>query len=185
MDYEDTKRKAEKRIEWRMLSMQWKTCPWAEHYDWLICLLACDVFWMECVLLKMAKTLSHERYSVSYTPCDKTNELYADTKWKAEKRVDWRMLSLQRKTYPWAEYCDWLIDWLMITSKAKAHGTFEIFLSFFLSFFLLMYLPSSNPRRTSPGLTTQMPVGQMPVGTAFVYGPEHWTGRAFLNVWSA
>ena len=34
--YEDTKRKAEKRVEWRMLSLQWKTCPWAEHYDWLI-----------------------------------------------------------------------------------------------------------------------------------------------------
>ena len=31
--YEDTKRKAEKRVEWRMLSLQRKTCPWAEHYD--------------------------------------------------------------------------------------------------------------------------------------------------------
>ena len=31
--YEDTKRKAEKRVEWRMLSLQLKTCPWAEHYD--------------------------------------------------------------------------------------------------------------------------------------------------------
>ena len=31
--YEDTKGKAEKRIEWRMLSLQSKTCPWAEHYD--------------------------------------------------------------------------------------------------------------------------------------------------------
>ena len=31
--YEDMKRKAEKRIEWRMLSLQGKTCPWAEHYD--------------------------------------------------------------------------------------------------------------------------------------------------------
>ena len=30
---EDTKRKAEKRVEWRMLSLQWKTCHWAEHYD--------------------------------------------------------------------------------------------------------------------------------------------------------
>ena len=37
--YEDTKRKAEKRIEWRILSLQWETCPWAEHYDWLIELL--------------------------------------------------------------------------------------------------------------------------------------------------
>ena len=34
--YEDTKRKAEKRIEWKILSSQWKTCPWAEHYDWLM-----------------------------------------------------------------------------------------------------------------------------------------------------
>ena len=34
--YEDTKRKDEKRVEWRMLSLEWKTCPWAEHYDWLI-----------------------------------------------------------------------------------------------------------------------------------------------------
>ena len=25
--YGDTKRKAEKRVEWRMLSLQWKTCP--------------------------------------------------------------------------------------------------------------------------------------------------------------
>ena len=33
--YEDTKRMAEKRVEWRMLSLLWKTCPWAEHYDWL------------------------------------------------------------------------------------------------------------------------------------------------------
>ena len=32
--YEYTKRKAEKRVEWRMLSLQLKTCPWAEHYDW-------------------------------------------------------------------------------------------------------------------------------------------------------
>ena len=31
--YEDTKRKAEKRVEWKMLSLQCKTCPWAEHYD--------------------------------------------------------------------------------------------------------------------------------------------------------
>ena len=31
--YEDTKRKTEKRVEWRMVSLQWKTCPWAEHYD--------------------------------------------------------------------------------------------------------------------------------------------------------
>ena len=31
--YEDTKGKAEKRVEWRMLSLQLKTCPWAEHYD--------------------------------------------------------------------------------------------------------------------------------------------------------
>ena len=26
-------RKAEKRVEWKMLSLQWKTCPWAEQYD--------------------------------------------------------------------------------------------------------------------------------------------------------
>ena len=31
--YEDTKRTAEKRVEWRTLSLQWKTCPLAEHYD--------------------------------------------------------------------------------------------------------------------------------------------------------
>ena len=34
--YEDMKRKAEKRVDWRMPSFQWKICPWAEHYDWLI-----------------------------------------------------------------------------------------------------------------------------------------------------
>ena len=34
--YEDTKRKAEKMVEWRMLSLQWKTYPSAEHYDWFI-----------------------------------------------------------------------------------------------------------------------------------------------------
>ena len=32
--YEDTKRKAKKTVEWRMLSLQWKTCSWTEHYDW-------------------------------------------------------------------------------------------------------------------------------------------------------
>ena len=31
--YEDTKRKAEKRVEWRIPSLQWKICSWAEHYD--------------------------------------------------------------------------------------------------------------------------------------------------------
>ena len=31
--YKDTKTKAEKRVEWRMLCLQLKTCPWAEHYD--------------------------------------------------------------------------------------------------------------------------------------------------------
>ena len=31
--YEDMKRKAEKKVECRMLSLQRKTCPWAEHYD--------------------------------------------------------------------------------------------------------------------------------------------------------
>ena len=34
--YEYTKRKAEKRVEWRMLNLQKKTCSWAEHYDLLI-----------------------------------------------------------------------------------------------------------------------------------------------------
>ena len=29
--YADTKRKAEKMVEWRMLSLQGKICPWAEH----------------------------------------------------------------------------------------------------------------------------------------------------------
>ena len=33
--YEDTKRKAEKRVERRRLSLQWKNYPWAEHCDWL------------------------------------------------------------------------------------------------------------------------------------------------------
>ena len=31
--YEDTKRKAEKRVEWRTLSLQLKIYPWVEHYD--------------------------------------------------------------------------------------------------------------------------------------------------------
>ena len=30
--YADTKRKAEKSVEWGMLSLQLKTCFWAEHY---------------------------------------------------------------------------------------------------------------------------------------------------------
>ena len=34
--YADTKRKAEKMVEWRMLNLQWKTCPRVGHYDWLI-----------------------------------------------------------------------------------------------------------------------------------------------------
>ena len=29
--YEDTKRKTEKRVEWSILSLQWKTCPWADY----------------------------------------------------------------------------------------------------------------------------------------------------------
>ena len=31
--YEDMKSKTGKRVEWRMLNLEWKTCPWAEHYD--------------------------------------------------------------------------------------------------------------------------------------------------------
>ena len=38
------------------------------------------------------------------------NGQYEDRKRKAEKGVEWRKFSLQWKTYPWAEYCDWLID---------------------------------------------------------------------------
>ena len=34
------------------------------------------------------------------------NGLYADKKRKAEKRVEWRMLNLQRKTYARTEHCD-------------------------------------------------------------------------------
>ena len=34
------------------------------------------------------------------------NELYGYTKRMAEKMVEWRMLSLQLKTYPWAEQFD-------------------------------------------------------------------------------
>ena len=31
--YEDMEMMAEKRVEWRMLSLQSKICPWAKHYD--------------------------------------------------------------------------------------------------------------------------------------------------------
>ena len=41
------------------------------------------------------------------------NGLFEESKRKAENRVEWRRLSLQWKTYPWAEYCDWLIGWLI------------------------------------------------------------------------
>ena len=34
--HEDTKSKAEKRVEWRILSLLWKSCPWAELYDWVL-----------------------------------------------------------------------------------------------------------------------------------------------------
>ena len=34
--YEDTKRKTKMRVEWRMLSLQWKTFSWAEHCDWFV-----------------------------------------------------------------------------------------------------------------------------------------------------
>ena len=50
----------------------------------------------------------------------------------------------------------------------------------------LFTLPQS--RTHSQGLTIQIPVGQMPVGGATVFGPKHWTdtqGRASLHVWSA
>ena len=33
---EDTKRKAEKRVEWRMLSLQRKDCSWTKRYDLLV-----------------------------------------------------------------------------------------------------------------------------------------------------
>ena len=51
----------------------------------------------------------------------------------------------------------------------------------------LYYLPSPNFELTPPGITTQMCVGQMPVGRATDCGSEHQTdtqGRASLNVWS-
>ena len=41
--------------------------------------------------------------------------------------------------------------------------------------FFFVYLPSPNLGLTPPRLTTQMPVGQLPVGGATVFGPEHWT----------
>ena len=59
----------------------------------------------------------------------------------------------------------------------------SFFLSFFLPFFF-RYLPFTNLEFTLPGLNTQMPVGQMPVGRAIIYGAEHKTntkGRASLN----
>ena len=43
------------------------------------------------------------------------------------------------------------------------------YFSFFLSFFF-MYLPSPNVGLIPPGLITQMPMGQMPIGGAIVYG---------------
>ena len=48
--------------------------------------------------------------------------------------------------------------------------------------------PPIQDLHPSPELTTQIPVGQMPVEGIIVYGPEHQTdtqARASLNVWSA
>ena len=62
-------------------------------------------------------------------------------------------------------------------------------ISFFHSFFLSFTVVNAPLLKTyTPGFTTQMPVGQMPVGGAIDCGPENWTGtqgRATLNVWSA
>ena len=41
-----------------------------------------------------------------------------------------------------------------------------------LHFSFLVYLPSPNLGLTPPGLTTQMPVGQMPVRGTTVFGPQ-------------
>ena len=49
------------------------------------------------------------------------NGLYEDTKRKTEKRVKWRRLSLQWKTYPWAEHCDTVIDWLIDWYAARLY----------------------------------------------------------------
>ena len=53
------------------------------------------------------------------------------------------------------------------------------------SFLFFYYLPSPKLGLTPRGLTTQMHVGQMPVGGAPDCGPEHYTdtqGRTSLNV---
>ena len=67
---------------------------------------------------------------------------------------------------------------------------FKIFiLKFLSSFFLsLLFTPPHNIVLTSPGLTTQIPVEQMPVEGATDCGSEQQTdaqGRASLNVWLA
>ena len=50
------------------------------------------------------------------------NGLYADTKMKAEKRVESRMMSFQWKTCSWAEHCDWLIDSKYFVRKRSLHN---------------------------------------------------------------
>ena len=53
---------------------------------------------------------------------------------------------------------------------------------FFSSFRCYLFFP--NVGMTAPGITTQIPVGQTPVGGATYYEPEA-QGRASLNLWSA
>ena len=65
---------------------------------------------------------------------------------------------------------------------------FSFFLSFFLYIIISLLFTLPQYRTYTPGLTTQIPVGQMPVGGAILYGLEHYTdtqGRASVNVWPA
>ena len=60
-----------------------------------------------------------------------------------------------------------------------------IYLSFFVSSSCIYPPPIQDLH--PQGLTTQIPVGQMPLGGTIFHGPEHQTdtqGQASLNVWS-
>ena len=62
--WEDMKRKAEKRVEWRMPSLQSETCPWAELYDLFIYLYSLSdvtgLIWKLSSLIWTVLWLVHE-----------------------------------------------------------------------------------------------------------------------------
>ena len=66
--FADTKRNAEKIVEWRMLSLQWKMCPWAEHYNYLYIYIYVCVCVCVCECVSGARERKDERKKTNLSP---------------------------------------------------------------------------------------------------------------------